>query len=106
MYYVFNTNVAKEVGINGAIFLDKFKDMVTMDASNDNSDLVTNISVRKSISDFMRVFIFWSSEEIRNILNDLIDKGFIKETKCTLIDGCLVYFWYSLTDKAIDLLNC
>ena len=105
MNYTFNSNIAKEIGVNNAIFLNKFKDMVVLDASNDENGLSTNVSIIKSSSDLMREFKFWSSLEIRNILNDLINKGLIKETKCNVIDGCLVYFWYSLTDKCVELLN-
>ena len=97
--YHFDEKVAVEVGVNAAIVLENFKFWINKNIANNKHYYDGEYWTYNSIKAFEILFPFWSSKQIRTILNKLIDNGYLNTGNYNKspYDRTL---WYSFTSKS------
>ena len=102
--YHFDEKVAVEVGVNAAIVLENFKFWINKNIANNKHYYDGEYWTYNSIKAFEILFPFWSSKQIRTILNKLIDNGYLNTGNYNKspYDRTL---WYSFTSKSKELLQ-
>lgn len=104
MQYHFNSNIAEEVGVEGATMLDNIHYWVMKNKANDKNFYDGNYWTFNSINAFTELFPFWSKRQIERILKNLKDEGYIQTGNYnkSAYDRTL---WYALTEKGWNLFD-
>ncbi|MGL5149533.1 MAG: hypothetical protein ACRC7N_03035 [Clostridium sp.] len=105
MRYDFDDNVASEVGVNGAIILKDIEGMIKWHEYIDNQNFfLGRFWMNSSYEDFTGTFPFWTTSQVRRIINKLLNEGYIISAihKKNEFDRTK---YYTLTKKYYDLVN-
>ena len=104
MIYSFDEEVAKEVGVNAAIILDKFTWWIRQNEANERNYHDGRYWTYNSTKALTSMFPFFSDKQIGRILKKLINDGYLMTGNYNKIafDRTL---WYALTDKGERLMK-
>lgn len=102
MYHSFNSDVAMEVGVEGALVFRKIEDSIYLLSSMSNTDKKEHEKLRVSIKKevFEKMFSFLTPKEIEKAVNCLVDYDYILSGKTD--NGEI---WFSLSDRIEKLLG-
>ena len=100
----FQSHVAKEVGVNGAIMLTHFKGWIMYNMDHNNNFKDGEYWTYSSKKGLTNTFPFWSERQIRTILDKLIEGGYIKTGNYNKV-GYDRTLWYTLTTKGWALFS-
>ncbi|MEE1227274.1 MAG: hypothetical protein UHM08_09255 [Bacteroidales bacterium] len=75
MVYNFDSNIAKEYGVNEAIMIANFQFWIKKNKANKKNFFDGHYWTYNSKKAFMELFDFWSEQSIKTILNHLKEKG-------------------------------
>lgn len=98
----FDPNIAKAIGVEEAIMFSNIEFWVEKNKSNNKQFKNGRYWTYNSLNAFSELFPFWTKKQIRRILNNLKEKGYIE----TSIFNKYKYdrtFWYTVND--FDELN-
>lgn len=104
MTHFFDDDVAKMVGVNGAILLTHIHYWVKKNADNDMNYHDGYYWTYNSVSAFKKQFPFWSARTISYELGKLESGGYIK-TGCYNASAYDRTKWYTVTQKGFEALN-
>lgn len=98
MYFSFDTDIACEIGVNEAIFLNNMYFWLKKNIANGINFHDGRYWTYNSTVAFTRLFPFWSERQINYIIKKLIDNGYLitGNYNKNKMDRSK---WYSLTDK-------
>lgn len=102
MDYSFNKEIATEIGVDKAIMLHHLHYWILKNVANQSNYFDGNYWTYNSLKAFTELFPFWTEKQIRRILQQLEDDGYIltgNYNKSTY-DRTK---WYALTANAFDL---
>jgi hypothetical protein len=104
MIYSFDERVAKEVGVNAAIILDKFTWWIRQNAANERNFHDGRYWTYNSTKALTSMFPFFNAKQIGRILKKLIDDGYLLTGNYNKVafDRTL---WYTLSDKGERLMK-
>ena len=77
MYFSFDSEVAKVVGVDGAIMLNNMYYWIAKNRANDKHYYENTYWTYNTINALTELFPFWSKKQISRILNKLIDDGYL-----------------------------
>ena len=102
MYFSFDTDIACEIGVNEAIFLNNMYFWLKKNIANGINFHDGRYWTYNSTVAFTRFFPFWSERQINYIIKKLIDSGYLITGNYSKnkMDRSK---WYSLTDKGWSL---
>ena len=100
----FDTRVAMEVGVDGAIMINNLKYWLIKNRANKKHYHDGKYWTYNTISAFVALFPFWSKKQIERILNNLRNDEYIETGNYNKI-GYDRTTWYTLTDKAWLLIS-
>ena len=100
----FQSHVAEEVGVNGAIMLTHFKGWIMYNMDHNNNFKDGEYWTYSSKKGLTNTFPFWSERQIRTILDKLIEGGYIKTGNYNKV-GYDRTLWYTLTTKGWALFS-
>jgi len=78
MNYNFDSDVAKEYGVNEAIMIANFQFWIAKNKANGKNFFDGCYWTYNSLKALIELFPFWTEKQIRSILKSLIDKGVLK----------------------------
>ena len=104
MIYSFDEEVAKEVGVNAAIILDKFTWWIRQNEANERNYHDGRYWTYNSTKALTSMLPFFSDKQIGRILKKLINGGYLMTGNYNKIafDRTL---WYTLSDKGERLMK-
>ena len=104
MIYSFDEEVAKEVGVNAAIILDKFTWWIRQNEANGRNFCDGRYWTYNSTKALTSMFPFFNAKQIGHILKKLINDGYLMTGNYNKIafDRTL---WYALTEKGERLMK-
>ena len=104
MIYSFDEEVAKEVGVNAAILLDKFTWWIRQNEANERNYHDGRYWTYNSAKALVSMFPFFSDKQIGCILRKLINDGYLITGNYNKIafDRTI---WYALTDRGDRLMK-
>ena len=104
MIYSFDERVAKEVGVNAAIILDKFTWWIRQNEANERNCHDGRYWTFNSTKALTSMFPFFNAKQIGRILKKLIDDGYLLTGNYNSVafDRTL---WYTLSDKGEMLMQ-
>ena len=104
MIYSFDEEVAKEVGVNSAIILDKFIWWIRQNEANGRNFRDGRYWTYNSTKALTNMFPFFNAKQIGRILKKLINDGYLMTGSYNKIafDRTL---WYALTEKGERLMK-
>lgn len=102
--YHFKGSIAKEVGVDGAIMLNHLQYWILHNKAHETNfhdGEYWTYSTKKALCE---IFPFWTEKQIRRILDNLINDGYLKTGNYnkTAYDRTL---WYTLTEKGWRLFS-
>lgn len=102
MYFSFDTDIACEIGVNEAIFLNNMYFWLKKNIANGINFHDGKYWTYNSMVAYTRFFPFWSERQISYIIKKLIDSGYLIAGNYSKnkMDRSK---WYSLTDKGWSL---
>lgn len=104
MNYSFDVEVATEIGVDGAIMMQNLVFWLNKNIANNTNYIDGKYWTFNSIKAFGLLFPFWSEKQIRRILTNLIDNGYI-ETGVFNKSRYDRTKWYTLTEKGLSLMS-
>ena len=104
MIYSFDEEVAKEVGVNAAIILDRFTWWIRQNEANGRNFCDGRYWTYNSAKALNSMFPFFNAKQIGRILKKLINDGYLMTGNYNKIafDRTL---WYALTEKGEKLMK-
>ena len=104
MIYSFDEEVAKGVGVNAAIILDKFSLWIRQNEANERNFYDGRYWTYNSTKALTSMFPFFNAKQIGRILKKLIDDGYLLTGNYNKVafDRTL---WYTLSDKGERLMK-
>lgn len=104
MIFSFDEEVAKEVGVNAAIIMDKFTWWIRQNEANERNFYDGRYWTYNSTKALTSMFPFFNAKQIGRILKKLINDGYLMTGNYNKIafDRTL---WYALTDKGERLMK-
>ncbi|MDU4479896.1 hypothetical protein [Clostridium sp.] len=103
MDYTFNSETAKEVGVDGAVMLKNIHYWVLKNKANNKHFYDDNYWTYNSISAFEDLFPFWSKRQIDRILKNLINNGYLITGNYNKSNYDKTK-WYAITKKGHSIL--
>ena len=103
MQFIFDADVAEEIGLNGAIILNNIAYWVGRNAANGINFHDGCYWTFNSLEAFQKMFHFWSERTIQRTLHSLEDGGYIK-SGCFNKDPRDLTKWYTVTEKGWEIL--
>lgn len=99
MNYSFDTEVAKEYGVNAAIMIKNFQFWIIKHRAEEKNFFDGCYWTYNSVRGWSELFSFWSPKQIRTILDNLVEKRVLKKGNYnqTPYDRTL---WYAFVDEA------
>lgn len=104
MIYYFDSDVAMEVGVNGAIILQNIAFWVKKNEANEMNFHDGKYWTYNTVKAFCRLFPFWTHNTIYKLLKDLETGGYI-ETGNFNQEGTNRTKWYTLTERGHDIIG-
>jgi len=101
MTYFFDTDIAREYGVNEAIMIQNFAYWIAKNEANDKHFHDGRYWVYNSVEAFSRLFPFWTAAQIRHILKNLVDKGVIIKGNYNASQYDRTC-WYAFTDSICE----
>ena len=104
MTHNFNTGIAKVVGVYEAVFISHLFFWIQKNYGNGKHFYDGSCWTYNSVRGFNIIFDYLTPNQIRRVLDNLIDGGYIKtgNYNTNKIDRTM---WYAFTDKGLKLLN-
>lgn len=104
MIYSFDEEVAKEVGVNCAVILDKFTWWIRQNEANERNFHDGKYWTFNSTKALTDMFPFYNARQIGHILKKLVDNGYLATGNYNKVpfDRTL---WYTLTEKGERLMQ-
>lgn len=98
MFYTFDTDIAKEYGVNEAVMIANFQHWISKNKANNKNYIDGHYWTYNTNKAFLELFPFWSEQNIKTILNHLKDKGVIitANHNQSTYDRTL---WYAFADE-------
>lgn len=103
MQFIFDADVAEEIGLNGAIILNNIAYWVGRNAANGINFHDGCYWTFNSLEAFQKMFHFWSERTIQRTLHSLEDGGYI-QSGCYNKDPRDLTKWYTVTEKGWKIL--
>ena len=98
--YAFNKNIAKKYGVNEAILIHRLVFYIEKNMANNKHFYDGNFWIYNSRKAWTELFDFYSENQIRTILQNLIKKGAVKTGNYNKISYDRTT-WYSIIDYEI-----
>lgn len=102
MHYFFDSEVAKEIGLNGAIILENIAYWVKKNEANEANFYDGHYWTYNSLKAFRNLYPFWTEKVIKYTLAKLKQDGYIMVGQYSN-DKMNHTNWYTLTDKGWSL---
>jgi len=102
--YYFSEIVAKDTGVEEAIMLSNLYFWVQKNEENQHNEMDGKYWTYNTVREFVEQYPFWTSNQIRRILDNLEDKRYI-ETGSFNKKGYDKTKWYTITDKTLVILQ-
>lgn len=104
MTHNFNTGIAKEVGVYEAVFISHLFFWIQKNYGNGKHYYDGSYWTYNSVRGFNIIFDYLTPNQIRRVLDNLINGGYIKtgNYNTNKIDRTM---WYAFTEKGLKLLN-
>ena len=104
MEHIFNTNIAKQFGVDSAILLQNLRFWIYKNLTNNKHIYDGNCWTYNSIEAFTKLFPYWSKHQIERIINNAVDQGLIIKGNYnqTKYDRTV---WYALTPKSMQFFS-
>ena len=104
MYYHFDTNKAVILGVDGSIMLENIHYWISLNRANNKNFYDGEYWTYNSKKAFAELFPSWTEKQVRRILTNLINDGYLKTANYNKLkyDRTL---WYTLTEKGWGLFN-
>lgn len=98
MTYSFDIDVAKEYGVNAAIMIKNFQFWIMKHRAEEKNFYDGRYWTYNSVRGWTELFCFWTPNQIRTILDSLVEKGVLKRGNYnpTPYDRTL---WYAFVDE-------
>lgn len=103
MNYVFDSNVAVVVGVDGAVMLQNINYWIAKNKANNKHFYDESYWTYNSISAFEQLFPFWSKKQLSRILKSLIDNGYLADGNYNKQNYDRTK-WYTITQKGYSIL--
>lgn len=103
MQFIFDADVADEIGLNGAIILNNIAYWVGRNAANGINFHDGCYWTFNSLEAFQKMFHFWSERTIQRTLHSLENDGYI-QSGCYNKDPRDLTKWYTVTEKGWKIL--
>lgn len=104
MNYTFDVDVAKKVGVNGAIFLANLQFWILKNKANGTNFHDGRYWTFNSIKAYEDIFPFWTGKQIQIVISKLRDSGLILTGNYNK-DKRDRRLWYTLSDEGEAVLN-
>lgn len=98
-------DVAQEIGIDGYLILTYIDKMVDTNRKLQINNINGDYWMSQSIAGFMKVYGLFSRSKIINILNKLIDDGYILKFNIKNDSGSWMDNIYTITEKGKSILS-
>lgn len=102
MYFSFDSEVAKVVGVDGAIMLNNMYYWIAKNRANDKHYYENTYWTYNTINALTELFPFWSKKQISRILNKLIEDGYLSTGNFNKVSYDRTK-WYTLTEKGYSI---
>ena len=103
MEHYFNTDIAKDYGIEEAIVLHHLFFWVNKNAANGVNYIDGSFWTYNSVSGFAKLFGYMNEKKIKRVLSSLVEKGLIKKGNHN--QNKMVHTnWYAFTEKGLEYL--
>ena len=102
--YHFNVGIAKKVGVDGAIMLQNIHYWILLNKANKQNYQDGEWWTYNTKKAFAELFPFWTEKQVRRILDNLINDGYLKTGNYNKA-GYDRTLWYTLTEKGWMLWN-
>lgn len=103
MNYTFNSEVAKTIGVDGAIMLQNIYYWIAKNKANNKHFYEDNYWTYNSVKAFECLFPFWSNKQITRILKKLVDDGYLITGNYNKQSYDRTK-WYAITQKGYSIL--
>lgn len=103
MNYTFNSEVAKVIGVDGAVMLQNIQYWIAKNKANNKHFYDDNYWTYNSVKAFECLFPFWSNKQITRILKKLIDDGYLITGNYNKQNYDRTK-WYAITQKGYSIL--
>lgn len=104
MEHSFNTDIAKEYGIEEAIILHNLFFWINKNTANDKNFKDGSYWTYNSITGYAKLFPYIHEKKIKRVINLLVDEGLVK--KGNFNENRMVHTnWYAFTEKGIEYLE-
>lgn len=101
MTYFFDTDIAKEYGVNEAIIIQNFAYWIAKNEANDKHFYEGRYWVYNSVEAFGKLFPFWTAAQIRHVLKNLVEKGAVLKGNFNPSQYDRTC-WYALSDSICE----
>lgn len=102
MNYTFSVEVAKQCGVEEAVMLENIHYWIIKNKANNKHYYDNNYWTYNSVKAFTELFPFWSYKQVRRILSNLENKGFIKTGNYNQLKYDQTK-WYCITESGFKL---
>lgn len=102
MNYTFNSEVAKIIGVDGAVMLQNIQYWIAKNKANNKHFYDDNYWTYNSVKAFECLFPFWSNKQITRILKKLVDDGYLITGNYNKQNYDRTK-WYAITQKGYSI---
>ena len=102
MNYTFNSEVAKTIGVDGAVMLQNIYYWIAKNKANNKHFYDDNYWTYNSVKAFECLFPFWSNKQITRILKKLVDDGYLITGNYNKQNYDRTK-WYAITQKGYSI---
>lgn len=102
MNYTFNSEVAKTIGVDGAVMLQNIYYWIAKNKVNNKHFYDDNYWTYNSVKAFECLFPFWSNKQITRILKKLVDDGYLITGNYNKQNYDRTK-WYAITQKGYSI---
>lgn len=103
MEHYFNTDIAKDYGIEEAIILHHLFFWVNKNAANGVNYIDGSYWIYNSVAGFAKLFGYMNGKKIKRVLASLVEKGLIKKGNHNQ-NKMIHTNWYAFTEKGLEYL--
>ncbi|MBN7575438.1 hypothetical protein C1H57_08455 [Clostridium sp. 2-1] len=103
MNYMFDSNVAEIVGVDGAVMLQNISFWIEKNKANNKHFYDDSYWTYNTVNAFEKLFPFWSKKQISRILKNLIEGGYLIDGNYNKLNYDRTK-WYAITQKGYSIL--